>query len=301
MIFSKYTFFKNEYIYILVHHNTILYTKNKYVYRFVVVKMENENKRNHRRFVFGNERFGGSYTPGDFEFNFPEDMSREEFERMFTSRMNALHKRGNEFAGEFFDNAHKAKRDKLKPLSIRIKPHTKEFFKNQSILTPREVLEMYENFNNGSEAFINSLIEDEKRLEKELEDVQEKLHNARLFREKLSELEPIGEVLSDDDKITRLISRYENSQIKAIGNESSADKVKSDVIRDIQIYNTLDVSVYDGQFIVITVYTNAQPIVYYFKNEYSNDDITEISDSIKEFCEENDIGFRSFDESYFEN
>ena len=263
--------------------------------------MENENKRNHRRFVFGNERFGGSYTPGDFEFNFPEDMSREEFERMFTSRMNALHKRGNEFAGEFFDNAHKAKRDKLKPLSIRIKPHTKEFFKNQSILTPREVLEMYENFNNGSEAFINSLIEDEKRLEKELEDVQEKLHNARLFREKLSELEPIGEVLSDDDKITRLISRYENSQIKAIGNESSADKVKSDVIRDIQIYNTLDVSVYDGQFIVITVYTNAQPIVYYFKNEYSNDDITEISDSIKEFCEENDIGFRSFDESYFEN
>ena len=40
-----------------------------------------------RKFVFGNERFGGSYTPGEFEINFPEDMSREDFEKMFTSRM----------------------------------------------------------------------------------------------------------------------------------------------------------------------------------------------------------------------
>ena len=54
-----------------------------------------ENKNHHKIFVFGNERFGGSYTPGEFEFNFPDDMSREDFERMFTSRMNALHKRGD--------------------------------------------------------------------------------------------------------------------------------------------------------------------------------------------------------------
>ena len=258
-----------------------------------------ENKNHHKRFVLGNERFGGSYTPGEFEFNFPDDMSREDFERMFTSRMNALHKRGNEFAEDFFEKGHKVKKDKLKPLSIRIKPHTKEFYKNQSILTPREVLEMYENFNNGSEAFINSLIEDEKQLKKELEDVQEKLHNAMLFKEKLSELEPISDVLSDEDKLTQLINNYENSQIKAIGNESVAGKVKNDIIRDIQIYNTLDVSVYDSQYIVITVYTNAQPIVYYFKNEYSKEDISQILDSIKEFCEEKEIGFRLSDESYF--
>ena len=136
---------------------------------------------------------------------------------------------------------------------------------------------MYENFNNGSEAFINSLIEDEKQLKKELEDVQEKLHNAMLFKEKLSELEPISDVLSDEDKLTQLINNYENSQI----------------------YNTLDVSVYDSQYIVITVYTNAQPIVYYFKNEYSKEDISQILDSIKEFCEEKEIGFRLSDESYF--
>lgn len=124
--------------------------------------MENENNKEPRKFVFGNERFGGSYTPGEFEFNFPEDMSREEFERMFTRRMNALHRRGNEFADEFFDMNKKSKKEKLKTLSIRVKPHTKEFFKNHSILSPRDVLEMYENFNNGSEAFINSLLEDEK-------------------------------------------------------------------------------------------------------------------------------------------
>ena len=125
-----------------------------------------------RRFTFGNERFGGSYTPGEFEFNFPEDMSRQDFEKMFSERMEALHKKGNEFAEEIFD--HKSKKENLKPLSIRVKPHTKEFFKKHSILSPRSVLEMYEEFNNGSEAFINSLIEDEKELEKELAEIQGK-------------------------------------------------------------------------------------------------------------------------------
>lgn len=76
--------------------------------------MENENKKDSRKFVFGNERFGGSYTPGEFEFNFPEDMSREEFERMFTRRMNSLHRRGNEFADEFFDMGPKSKRQNSK-------------------------------------------------------------------------------------------------------------------------------------------------------------------------------------------
>ena len=38
--------------------------------------MKNENN-NSKKFVFGNERFGGSFAPGEFEFNFSEDMSRE--------------------------------------------------------------------------------------------------------------------------------------------------------------------------------------------------------------------------------
>ena len=260
--------------------------------------MKNENN-NSKKFVFGNERFGGSYTPGEFEFNFPEDMSREEFEKIFTSRMKAFQKRGNEFAEEFFENSSKSRKEKLKTLSIRVKPHTKEFFKNNSILSPRDVLEMYENFNNSSEAFINSLLEEEKELEKELLEVQEKLHNAKLFKDKLSEIEPENDVLNDEDKLIKLQEMYENSEIKSFGNEASVGKIQSEIIKSIQIYNTLDVSVYGKDYLVLTVYTNAQPVVYYFKNECSDGDISEIIEHVKEYCGENDIGFRSFENSNF--
>ena len=46
--------------------------------------------RKNRKFVFGNERFGGSYTPGEFEINFPDDMSREEFEEDMTQVLDIL-------------------------------------------------------------------------------------------------------------------------------------------------------------------------------------------------------------------
>jgi hypothetical protein len=248
------------------------------------------NQKRTRKFVFGNERFGGSYTPGEFEFNFPEDMTREDFEKIFAQRMSALHKRGNEFAEEIFDK--KSKKENLKPLSIRVKPHTKDFFKNHSILSPRDVLEIYENFNNGSEAFINSLIEEEKQLEQDLVDVQEKLHNAKLFREKLVEIEPESDILTDEGKLAKLQNQYENTEIKTIGNETPVGKAKSDIIKDIQIYNTLDVHVYGNDYLIITVYTNAQPIAYYFKNECSDDDISEIISHVEEYCGKNKIGFR---------
>ena len=272
--------------------------KNRLCIRVCGGIMKNENN-NSKKFVFGNERFGGSYTPGEFEFNFPEDMSREEFEKIFTSRMKAFQKRGNEFAEEFFENSSKSRKEKLKTLSIRVKPHTKEFFKNNSILSPRDVLEMYENFNNSSEAFINSLLEEEKELEKELLEVQEKLHNAKLFKDKLSEIEPENDVLNDGDKLIKLQEMYENSEIKSFGNEASVGKIQSEIIKSIQIYNTLDVSVYGKDYLVLTVYTNAQPVVYYFKNECSDGDISEIIEHVKEYCGENDIGFRSFENSNF--
>lgn len=252
-----------------------------------------------RKFVFGNEKFGGSYTPGEFEINFPEDMSREEFEKMFTRRINAFHRKGTDFAEEFFDK--KSKKENLKPLSIRVKPHTKEFFKNHSILSARDVLEIYENFNNGSEAFINSLLEEEKNLEKELKDVQEKLHSAKLFKEKLSEMEPDKTILTDDDKILKLNQLYEFSEIKSIGNETSVGKAKNDIIRDIQIYNTLIIRVYENQVLSIGVYTNAEPIVYYFKNEYSADDINEILKHVEEYCKDNEISYNQFDNSVFDD
>ena len=272
--------------------------KNRLCIRVCGGIMKNENN-NSKKFVFGNERFGGSYTPGEFEFNFPEDMSREEFEKIFTSRMKAFQKRGNEFAEEFFENSSKSRKEKLKTLSIRVKPHTKEFFKNNSILSPRDVLEMYENFNNSSEAFINSLLEEEKELEKELLEVQEKLHNAKLFKDKLSEIEPENDVLNDEDKLIKLQEMYENSEIKSFGNEASVGKIQSDIIKSIQIFNTIDVSVYGRDYLVLTVYTNAQPVVYYFKNECSDEDISEIIEHVKEYCGENDIGFRSFENSNF--
>ena len=251
-----------------------------------------------RKFVFGNERFGGSYSPGEFEFNFPDDMTREEFEEMFTRRMNSLHRRRNEFAEEFFDS--KSRKEKLKPLSIRVKPHTKEFYKNHSILSPRDVLEMYENFNNGSEAFINSLIEDEKNLEKELKEVQEKLHNAKLFKEKLSEMEPESDIMTDEDKILQLKRVYKDSKIKVIGNETPIGKAKNDIIADIQIYNTLIIRAFNNEFLTIGVYTNATPVVYYFKNECCDDDVTEILNRIEEFCDEQEIQFMFIEKSCFD-
>ncbi|WP_405285016.1 hypothetical protein [Methanobrevibacter sp.] len=255
------------------------------------------NQKRTRKFEFGNERFGGSYTPGDFEFNFPNDMSREEFERMFSRRMNALHKRGNDFAEEFFEGASKARKENLKPLSIRVKPHTKDFFKNNSILSPREVLEMYENFNNGSEAFINSLIEDEKQLEKELAEVQEKLHNAKLFKEKLGEMEPEIDVMTDEDKLAKLHAIYEKTNVKSIGNETSPERAMNEIIRMIQIYNTQDVSVWGNDYLLLTVYTNAQPVLFYFKNEYNSEDIGDIINHVNKYCGDNNIGFRLFENS----
>ena len=233
-----------------------------------------KNKNHHKKFVFGNERFGGSYTPGDFQLNFPDDMTREEFEEMFTSKMHSLYKMGNDFREELFDNASKSRKENLKPL--------------------------YENFNNSSEAFINSLIEDEKELEKELAEVQEKLHNAKLFREKLSEMEPQKDVLTDEDVLSKLKQEYEHSEIKSLGNETSPQKAQSDIIRTVQIYNTLTVHVYDSQVMVIEVYTNAVPVIYYFKNEYSKEDIKEILNQIGEYCSKHDISFDENASSLFE-
>jgi hypothetical protein len=216
---------------------------------------------------------------------------------MFSRRMNALHKRGNDFAEEFFEGASKARKENLKPLSIRVKPHTKDFFKNNSILSPREVLEMYENFNNGSEAFINSLIEDEKQLEKELAEVQEKLHNAKLFKEKLGEMEPEIDVMTDEDKLAKLHAIYEKTNVKSIGNETSPERAMNEIIRMIQIYNTQDVSVWGNDYLLLTVYTNAQPVLFYFKNEYNSEDIGDIISDVNKYCGDNNLGFRLFENS----
>ena len=258
--------------------------------------MTNQKRtENQRRFVFGNGRFGGSYSPGEFEFNYPDDMSHEEFERILTRKLNSFYRRGMDFHDKY---DHKSRKENLKPLSIRVKPHTKEFYKNHSILSPRDVLEMYENFNNGSEAFISSLLEEEKSLERELEEVQEKLHNAKLFKEKLSEINTDEGIVTDESKLAKLHDQYPRTQIKAVGIESPLAKVINDVISDIQIYNTLQVSIYGDDYLILTVYTNAEPVLYYFKNEYSKEDISELGCEIEKFCKEHDISFHKSEEAY---
>ncbi|MCR5026165.1 MAG: hypothetical protein K6A34_01805 [Methanobrevibacter sp.] len=157
-----------------------------------------EEKTEQREFKWGNERFGGSYRPGEFEINLPPELSREEFEDMFRSKMESLHKLKHDLEDEYLNDEVKSKKERLKPLSIRVKEHTKEFFKNNSILSARDVLELYEDYNNGSEAFINSLLEEEKELNEELDKIREKLHNAKLFKDKLNDLKDDNDTESEE-------------------------------------------------------------------------------------------------------
>ena len=239
--------------------------------------------RNSKEFRFGNEKFGGSYRPGDFELKFPDELSREEFEEMFKERIESLHKLGREFM-PFDDEEIKSKREKLRPLSIRVKAHTKEFFKNNSILSAREVLELYENFNNGSEAFINSLLEDEKNLEQELSEIQEKLHNAKLFKDKLNNLNVKVNKKSDDKIISSLSEEFDSSEIKEI--------IKTeDIISDIELYNTQKVILNDCETIQIIALNDVIPVVYYFSFKMSEDDTVKILAEIKKYCKDKEIEF----------
>lgn len=239
--------------------------------------------RNSKEFRFGNEKFGGSYRPGDFELKFPDELSRDEFEEMFRERIESLHKLGREFM-PFDDEETKSKREKLKPLSIRVKAHTKEFFKNNSILSAREVLELYENFNNGSEAFINSLLEDEKNLEHELSEIQEKLHNAKLFKDKLNNLNVKVNKKSDEEIISSLSEEFEGSQIKEI--------IKTeDLISDIELYNTQKLILNDCETIQIVAVNDVIPVVYYFSYTMSEEDTVKILAEIKKYCKDKEIEF----------
>ncbi|MBQ9026899.1 MAG: hypothetical protein IJ104_11145 [Methanobrevibacter sp.] len=245
------------------------------------------NDKDPKEFRFGNDKFGGSYRPGEFEFKFPDELTREEFEEMFRERIESLHKLGREFMP--FEEEVKTKKEKLKPLSIRVKAHTKEFFKNNSILSAREVLELYENFNNGSEAFINSLLEDEKQLQQQLAEIQEKLHNARLFKDKLNDLdlEPIKK--TDDEIISSLEETYENSQIKMA---ESAD----DIIADIELYNTQSVVMPEANYLVINASNDIVPVVYYFSRDLAEDDVVDILAKVKKHCNGAEI-----ENSFFED
>lgn len=248
------------------------------------------SENNDKKIRFGNERFGGSYRPGEFELNLPDDLTYEEFEEMFHQRMGALYKLGRELNPfDDYDEEKEAKKEKLRPLSIRVKSHTKEFFKNHSILSAREVLELYENYNKGSEAFINSLLDEEKELEQELSEIQEKLHNAKLFKEKLTKLNVKDNKKSDEEIMASLSEEYADSQIKAV---SSSDEI----ISDIELYSTQKIVVRDCEILEIVASNDVIPVVYYFSYKSSEDDMIKALAEIKQYCKSNEIEYVSQDD-----
>ena len=242
------------------------------------------SEKDTKEFRFGNDKFGGRYKPGEIKLNLPDELSHEDFENMFTERIEALYKIGREFI-PFDEEEIEKKKEKLKPLSIRVKTHTKEFFKNNSLLSAREVLELYENYNHGSEAFINSLLKDEKKLEHELAEIQEKLHNARLFKDKLQDMNLNGENLSDEEIIANLEKEYDDAEIKVLF-EGSAEKI----LDDIQLYNTQSIGLKDN-YLEIVAANDTIPIVYYFSSELAEDDLIKALSEVKSYAKENEIEF----------
>ena len=251
--------------------------------------MSDENPKEYR---FGNEKFGGFYRPGEFELNLPDDLTLDELEEMFAERIGALHKFGREIYPFDDDEPEKTRKEKLKPLSIRVKEHTKEFFKNKSILSAREVLEIYENYNNASEAFIDSLLKEEKDLEKQLAEIQEKLHNAKLFKDKLNDLDLEKAPLDDEDRIAILNESFKDSEIKT---EASSDKI----IADIELYNTKKVAMHVDDYLEITALNDLTPVIYYFENDFDPDELTDLAKSVKDYCDEKEIECCLVEDSIF--
>lgn len=247
------------------------------------------SEKDTKEFRFGNEKFGGRYMPGELEINLPDELPYDEFEEMFKERIESLYKLGREFI-PFDEEDIESKKEKLKPLSIRVKAHTKEFFKNNSILSAREVLELYENYNHGSEAFINSLLKDEKDLEQELSQIQEKLHNAKLFKEKLSNLN-LEDSITDEENISSLKEEYGGSDVKVM-----SDGAGDDIISDIELYNTKKV-VFNANYLEIIAANDVIPVIYYFTYELSEADLIKVLSDVKSYCSDNTIEFDDGEDS----
>ena len=127
-----------------------------------------------------------------------------------------------------------------------------------------------------------------------MDEIQERLHNAQLFKDKLAELKPQTVKETDNYKIDDLKEEFPSSNIKVIGNDSASPA--DDIIEDLQIYNTKEVFSSPCEYIKITVLNDSIPVIYYFKNEYEKEDFDEIASEIKEYCEKNDIEFLKSEE-----
>ena len=130
-----------------------------------------------------------------------------DLEQIFKDRVKILQDLNNEFWDAYEESKTTAsgrkddKKERLQPLSVRVRPHTKKFLKEESILSAREILEIYEDYNNGSEDYINSLKRDELLLKEELSEIELKLQNAKEFTEKLNDIKEAKQKRNEKIKI----------------------------------------------------------------------------------------------------
>ena len=134
-----------------------------------------------------NEQKSNNYEFDNSGFKAKDYKDADEFdiwdlEQIFKDRVKILQDLNTEFWDAYEDSKTVAsgrkagEKERLQPLSVRVKPHTKKFLKEESILSAREILEIYEDYNNGSEDYINS------------SEIELKLQNAKEFTEKLNDI-----------------------------------------------------------------------------------------------------------------
>ncbi len=153
----------------------------------------------------GDQKFAVKYTPAKVDIIVDGEIP-EELEEMVKDGIGTLYGLGSELVqyGERFSS------NELKPLTVFVKKQTKEFFKNGSVLSAGDVLEVYENFNHDADAFINSLLNDERNLELDLVKIREKIENAKSFKEELNNID----LENENEAVTSLNENSDDSRVK---------------------------------------------------------------------------------------
>ena len=155
-------------------------------------KMPENNEENNQK--SNNYEFDHSgFKSKDYED--ADEFDIWDLEQIFKDRVKILQDLNTEFWDAYEESKTEAsgrkggEKERLQPLSVRVKPHTKKFLKEESILSAREILEIYEDFNNGSEDYINSLKRDEMQLKEELSEIETIIKSIGLYKEKAKRVE----------------------------------------------------------------------------------------------------------------
>ena len=138
----------------------------------------NEQKSNN--YEFDNSGFKAK------DYNDADEFDIWDLEQIFKDRVKILQDLNTEFWDAYEDSKTEAsgrkagEKERLQPLSVRVKPHTKKFLKEESI---------------------NSLKRDEMLLKEELSEIELKLQNAKEFTEKLNDIKEAKQKRNEKIKI----------------------------------------------------------------------------------------------------